>query len=72
MHRSSSRHVPPLRDQVLRACSGIQLVPTLFRLLFMIGLVVALAYGAMIAIVTFVQPVQREITQSVPLPKGVR
>jgi hypothetical protein len=47
-------------------------VPTLFRLLFIIGLVVALAYGAMIAIVTFVQPVQREITQSVPLPKGVR
>ncbi len=47
-------------------------VPTLFRLLFVIGLIVALGYGAMLALVTFVQPQPREISQSVPLPKGVR
>jgi hypothetical protein len=47
-------------------------VPTLFRLLFVIGLIAALGYGAMIALVTFVQPQPREITQTVPLPKGVR
>ncbi len=47
-------------------------MPTLFRLLFVIGLVAALGYGAMLALVAFVQPQPREITQSVPLPKGVR
>lgn len=47
-------------------------MPTLFRLLFVIGLIVALAYGAMIALVTFVKPQPREITQTVALPKGVR
>ena len=47
-------------------------MPTLFRLLVVIGLLVALAYGAMLAVVAFVRPVPREITQVVPLPKGVR
>lgn len=47
-------------------------VPTLFRLFFVIGLIVALGYGAMLALVTFVQPQPREISQSVPLPKGMR
>ncbi len=46
-------------------------MPTLFRLIFMLGLVAALGYGAMLALVTFVQPQPREISQSVPLPKGV-
>jgi hypothetical protein len=45
-------------------------VPTLFRLLFVIGLIAGLGYGAMVAIVTFVQPRPREITQPVTLPKG--
>ncbi len=47
-------------------------MPTLFRLIFTLGLVAALGYGAMLALVTFVQPQPREISQSVPLPKGVR
>ncbi len=47
-------------------------MPTLFRLFFVIGLIVAVGYGAMLALVTFVQPQPREISQSVPLPKGVR
>ncbi len=47
-------------------------VPTLFRLLFVVGLIGGLAYGAMLALVTFVQPQPREITQTVPLPKGLR
>ncbi len=37
----------------------------------MLGLVAALGYGAMLALVTFVQPQPREISQSVQLPKGV-
>jgi hypothetical protein len=44
-------------------------VPTLFRLLVVIGLVVALVYGAMWAMVTFIHPQQHEISQPVTLPK---
>lgn len=44
-------------------------MPTLFRLLFVVGLIVAVAYGAMLALVTFVHPEQREITQTIILPK---
>ena len=40
-------------------------------MIVVIGLFVALGYGAMFALVTFVQPQPREITQAVPLPKGV-
>lgn len=47
-------------------------MPTLLRLLFVTGLLAALGYGGMLALVTFVQPQPREITQAVPLPKGVR
>ena len=47
-------------------------VPTLFRLLFILGLIAALGYGAMFALVTFVKPQPREISQPVTLPKGVR
>ena len=44
-------------------------MPTLFRLLFVVGLIVALVYGAMLAMVTFIHPQQREISQPVTLPK---
>lgn len=44
-------------------------MPTLFRLLFVIGVIAALVYGAMIAMVTFLQPQPREISQTVTLPK---
>lgn len=43
-------------------------MPTLFRLLFVVGLIAALAYGAMVAMVTFVHPEPHEITQTVRLP----
>jgi hypothetical protein len=44
-------------------------VPTLFRLLVIIAVLVGLAYAAMWALVTYVQPEQHEITQTVTLPK---
>ena len=44
-------------------------MPTLFRLLFVIGVIAALVYGAMNAMVTFLQPQPREISQTVTLPK---
>ena len=43
-------------------------VPTLFRLLLVIGLLVALVWGAMLAMVTFMQPRPHAITRDVPLP----
>ncbi len=44
------------------------MVPTLFRLLFVVGVLVALIWGAMQAMVTYLAPHPREITRDVPLP----
>lgn len=43
-------------------------MPTLFRLLIVIALVAALAYGTMLAMVTFLHPPQHEIVQTIQLP----
>lgn len=39
-------------------------MPTLFRLLFILAVLVGLAYAAMFALVTFVEPQPREMTQT--------
>ena len=44
-------------------------MPSLFRFLFVLGLLAALVYGGMIALVTFVQVQPREITETIQLPK---
>lgn len=44
-------------------------MPSLFRFLFVLGLLAALVYGGMIALVAYVQVQPREITQTVPIPK---
>jgi len=44
-------------------------MPTLFRFLVFIGIVAGLAYGAMIALVTFVEPKQGEMTERIPAEK---
>ena len=44
-------------------------MPSLFRFLLILGMLAALVYGGMVALVTYVQVEPREITQSVPLPK---
>jgi hypothetical protein len=44
-------------------------LPSLIRFLFTVGLLVGLVYGAMLALATFVEPQQREMTQSVPAQK---
>ncbi len=41
-------------------------MPSLFRFLLLIGLIAGLVYGAMIALVTFVEPQPREMTQTIP------
>ncbi len=44
-------------------------MPSLIRFLVVIGVLAGLAYGAMLALVTFVEPQQREMTQGVPAQK---
>lgn len=44
-------------------------MPSLFRFLAVIGVLAGLAYGGMIALVTFVEPQPREITQTIPANK---
>jgi hypothetical protein len=39
------------------------------RFLFIVGLLAGLVYGAMIALVTFVEPQPREMSQTVPPAK---
>ena len=47
-------------------------MPTLFRLLITVALLVAAVYAAMLAMVTFLQPRPREITQTIVLPSAPR
>jgi len=44
-------------------------MPTLFRFLVTIGVLVGIAYGAMYALVTFVDPKKGEMTERVPVDK---
>jgi hypothetical protein len=44
-------------------------VPSLFRFLFVVAVLVGLVWGGMIALVTFVEPSPREMTQTIPAQK---
>ena len=44
-------------------------MPTLFRFLVIIGVIVGIVYCAMFALVTFVEPRKGEMTVRVPLEK---
>ena len=44
-------------------------MPSLIRFLAILGVLAVVAWGAMLALVTFVEPQQREMTQSVPAQK---
>ena len=41
-------------------------MPSLIRLLFVLGLLGGLAYGAVVTLATFVEPQPREITVTIP------
>jgi hypothetical protein len=47
-------------------------MPSLLRLLLALGILFGLAYGTMLALVTFVDPKTREITVTVPPDRFVR
>jgi hypothetical protein len=44
-------------------------VPSLIRFLLTLAILGGIGYGAMLALVTFVEPQQREMTQSIPSSK---
>jgi len=44
-------------------------MPTLFRFLVTIGVIVGLVYGAMFALVTYVEPKKGEMTVRIPVEK---
>ena len=44
-------------------------MPTLFRFLVTLGILAGLAYGAMFALVTFVEPKKGEMTVRIPPEK---
>ncbi len=46
-------------------------MPTLFRLLLVVGAAVAVVYGAMFAVVAAVKPQPRQIVEAVALPQQV-
>lgn len=50
-------------------CESPPDVPTLFRFLAFIAIIAGLIFGGMVALVTFVQPVQREMIEIVPPAK---
>ncbi|WP_156383228.1 MULTISPECIES: hypothetical protein [Rhizobium/Agrobacterium group] len=41
-------------------------MPTLFRFLFICALIGGVIYGTMVALVTFVNPVERDVTIRIP------
>lgn len=41
-------------------------MPTLFRFLFICALIVGVIYATMLALVTFVNPVERDVTIRIP------
>ncbi len=44
-------------------------MPSLLRLLFVLGMLGGLSYGAVVTLATFVQPKPREITVTIPQDK---
>jgi hypothetical protein len=44
-------------------------LPSLIRFLVIVAILAGLVYGGMIALVTFVEPQPREMTQSLPASK---
>ena len=49
-----------------------RVLPSLFRFLMVIGIIAALIYGGMLALVAFVKVEPREMTQTVPLTKPAK
>lgn len=62
----------PIKKQGTRTGRSPKTMPTLFRFVVTLGVLVAICYGAMFALATFVQPKKAEMTVRVPLDKLAR
>jgi hypothetical protein len=47
-------------------------LPSLFRFLLVVALLAGLVYAGLFALANFVKLTPREITQTIPLPKGAK
>lgn len=47
-------------------------MPSLFRLLLVLGIVCGIGYGVMYALATFVEPKPREMTSTVPPDRFIK
>ena len=66
--RHSSRHeirLSPARFDA-RDATGGDLLPAILRFLLFVAVIAGLIWGGMIALVTFVEPQPREMTQTIP------
>ena len=71
MHAAKLPCLPPERVVERRPpeIRGPAALPSLFRFLFVIAVLAGIVWGGMIALVTFVEPQPREMTQAVPPSK---
>lgn len=53
----------------VRPVTRSQALPSLFRFLFYVAILAGIVYGGMFALATFVEPVPREMVQTVPASK---
>jgi hypothetical protein len=66
------RDVVPLAAAGWRAAREFASMPSVIRLLMVVGLLGGVAYGAMFALANFVQPKQREMSITVPAQKLIK
>jgi ABC-type antimicrobial peptide transport system permease subunit len=64
----------PLRQASLQAADGREFLtmPSLLRLLMVVGLMGGFAYGAMFALANFVTPKQREMSITIPQQRLIK
>jgi hypothetical protein len=60
---------PSHNDTAQRQDGQQRPMPTLFRLLVTLGILAGLAYGAMFALVSYVEPRKGEMTVRIPVEK---
>jgi hypothetical protein len=58
--------IEPMPGAGIAAVAGAEEMPSLIRLLMVVGLLGGVAYGAMFALANFVQPKQREMSITIP------
>ncbi len=61
-----------LTQKAQRGVAGLSTMPSLFRFLVILGVIVGLAYVGVFALANFVKPHPREISVTIPSDKFVK